>query len=199
MAIEIEWQVNPKLKDGEDGQQRLSPHVVNSEVVDGEKLAELMAKNSTYSRGTVINIIEDMAEKMVELLSEGKTIDIPSLGTFRISVGADAKVALSDATSARKVIVNGINFRPGKEARAAVSKASFRTVARNASIEVPSAESIVPALNAYFDTHDGISRVEFARIFNMKRSSALSRLKELLEMGVIKSTGNARETKYVKG
>ena len=198
MAIDIEWQVNSGDRKQIDGTARITPHIVNSEVIDEQKLAEILGRNSVYTRGMVLSMLSDLSETMATLLREGKTIDIASLGTFNLSVAANTEVTLSDAASARKAKVSGVHFRPSKEFKTSVSKASFCTVARNASTIVPSAESLIPGLTEYFKTHDSITRPKFASLFKLKLPTAFLRLKELINMGVIKSTGNNRGTKYVK-
>lgn len=198
MAIDIEWRVNLGDRDSDDVKSRITPHVVNSEIIDDQKLAEILSKNSTYTRGMVLSMLLDLSETMADLLREGKTIDIPSLGTFRLYVGAATKVTLSGPISAMKAKVNGIHFRPSKEFKDSISTASFCTVARNASTMVPSATSLIPGLTDYFKKHDSITRTEFASLFKLKRPTAFLRIKELINMGVIKSTGNNRGTKYVK-
>lgn len=198
MAIDIEWLVNSKLRKHDETQSRISPHIVNSEVIDDNKLTEILIRHSTYTRGMVEGMLLDLSETMADLLREGKTIEISSLGTFRLSVGARSEVTTASATAERRAKVNGVNFFPSKEFAKSVSKADFRTVARNVSTAVPSAASLVTPLSDYFKTHDSISRTEFAQLFRLKLPTASYRLKELMAMGVIKSIGNNRGTKYVK-
>lgn len=199
MAIEIEWQVKPKDRGNEDITPRMFPRMVKSEIIDEQTLAGIMSNQSQYTRGAVANILEDLSETMAALLREGRTIRIPSLGTFSLSIGTDGEVTASTAPSARKALAKGVNFRPCEELKNSVSTASFRTVARNAATIAPSARSLVPALTEYFKTRDSITRAEFASLFKLKRTTAYLRLKELTDMGIVKNSGNNQRTKYVKG
>lgn len=198
MAIEIEWQVKPTDRGHEETAPRLFPRIANSKVIGEQELAEIIEKETPYTRGMAQAILEDISGIVANLLREGKTIDIPSLGTFRLSVGTDTEVTTSTEISARKAKVKGVNFLPSKELKIAVSSASFRTVARNAAPVAPSIRSIIPTLSEYLDTHDSITRAEFASLFGLKRATACRRLKDLADMGIIKSIGNNREARYTK-
>lgn len=199
MAIDIEWQVKPP-HDGEDeSHQRLFPRIAKSEVIDEDALARIIEKSSPYSRGTVKALLNDIPAIMANLLREGKSISIPALGTFRLSIGTDSEVTQATASPARNVVARGVNFLPSKQFMQSIATPSFHTVARNATPKVPSAEQLFPSLTDYLSTHNSITRAEFASLFNLKRSTACARLKELVAIGVMKEIGCNKETRYVKG
>lgn len=198
MAIDIEWQVKPPHNGKEEGQPQMFPRIANGKVIGEQELAGIMAKNTSYTRGMAKALLDDLSVVMSDLLREGNTIDIPSLGTFRLSLGTDSKVTPSTDAAAQKVAVRGINFRPSKAFMQLVSTPSFRTVARNAVPVVPSAARLLPALSGYLDVHGSITSAEFARIFSLKRSTASLRLQQLIGMGAIKAVGHHRGTRYVK-
>lgn len=191
MAIDIEWQVKPPRKDGGNTTSKMFPRIVNSEVVDENKLANLMSKDGHFSRGNAKNVLTTFGETIARLLAEGKTVNLPYLGSFKLSIGAD--------DTARSVKVKGVNFQPAKELMEIISTPNFHIVARNAAPVVPSASSLVAPLTEYFKSHDSITRTEFASLFKLKRTTACTRLKELQDMEVIKSVGSNRDTRYVKG
>ena len=80
----------------------------------------------------------------------------------------------------------------------AIGTPKFRTVPRNASPAAMTAAQLQSALLEYFETHDSITRSKFQELYKLKRTTACDRLKELQDMGVIKSIGSGRERKYVR-
>lgn len=191
MAIDIEWQVKPPRKDGGNTTSKMFPRIVNSEVIDESKLAKLMAEDGGFTRGHAKDVLTTFGETIVKLLVEGKTVNLPDLGTFKLSIGTDSTNS--------NVRVKGVNFQPCKELLERISTPDFHVVARNAAPVVPTAVDLVSPLSEYFKSHDSITRTEFASLFKLKRTIACTRLKELQDMEVIKSVGSNRDTRYVKG
>lgn len=60
------------------------------------------------------------------------------------------------------------------------------------------ATQLIPFFEEYFKTHDSIIHAEFECMFSLKRTTACSRLKELMAEGVIRAVGSGKETKYIK-
>ena len=54
-------------------------------------LMQLIASHGSLSRGNAKAALDDLAEGMVALLREGKTFDLPQLGSFKLSIGTDAE------------------------------------------------------------------------------------------------------------
>ena len=79
MPINIEWQVNPSVK--KEKKTRLFPRITDSETVGENKLTELIASHGLLSRGNAKMALDDLAEVMSALLREGKTIDLPQIGS----------------------------------------------------------------------------------------------------------------------
>lgn len=197
MAIDIEWQLKPPGRNDNESVSRMFPRIVNSEVVDEDALAQIMSDSDVYTRGQIKGVLTTLGETIARLLSEGKTIDLSELGSFKLSIGTKGTVSRFSTGSACNVEVRGINFHPAKELMDRISKPDFRVVARNAAPIVPSAADIIAPLSEYMEIHGSITRTEFATLFKLKRTTACDRLKELQEMGVIMSVGSNRETKYV--
>lgn len=198
MAIDIEWQAKPALQQGDGDKPKLFPRKANVAVADENLLAKKLAAHSGISTGVALAVLEDMGEIMGELLREGKDVNISSLGRFQLSIGCDEDVYSDTKNSQQKVTVRGVRFQANKELMEVVGEPTFREVARNADIVATSADALIPLLNEYFKTHSHITRAEFESTFNLKRTTAFTRLKELEEMGVIKQEGAGKDTKYIK-
>ena len=196
MAINIEWQVKPPGK--HDSKPQMFPRITDSEIVNEQQLAELVASHGTLSRGNIKTALNDLAEVMAGLLKEGKTISIPSLGSFKLSIGTDSEIPPDSDRRMQSIIVRGVNFQPDQEVLDAIGKPTFLWEPTTGGAIAPTLEQIIPQRLTYFNAHDSITRDEFERIFGLKRTTAYMRLKELKEMGVIQTVGNGRERKYVR-
>ena len=196
MAINIEWQVKPPGK--HDSKPQMFPRITDSEIVNEQQLAELVASHGTLSRGNAKTALNDLAEVMAGLLKEGKTISIPSLGSFKLSIGTDSEIPPDSDRRMQSIIVRGVNFQPDQELLDAIGKPTFLWKPTTGVAIAPTLEQIIPQVLTYFNAHDSITRDEFERIFGLKRTTAYMRLKELKEMGVIQTVGNGRERKYVR-
>lgn len=197
MAIKIEWQVKPPSKGSDESKPQMFPRITDSEVVDGNRLAEMISKRSSLSRGSVIAALNDMADIMAELLREGRTIDIPSLGAFRLSIGTDAEILPDSKRRMYSVAVRGVNFQPDRELMNAIGKPHFTWKAGTGVAVAPTVAQMIPQLDEYFETHDSITRQEFERMFSLRRTTAYYRLKELVENGSMQAVGRGRDAKYV--
>ena len=124
MAINIEWQVNPPSKN--EDKPQMFPRITDSEIVNERQLAELMASLGSLSRGNAKSALGDMAEVMADLLREGKTINIPSLGSFKLSIGTDSEVHPDSDRRMQSIVVRGVNFQPDKELMDAIGKPTFQ-------------------------------------------------------------------------
>ena len=196
MAINIEWQVKPPSKN--EDKPLMFPRITDSEIVNEQQLAELVASHGTLSRGNVKTALNDLAEVMAGLLKEGKTISIPSLGSFKLSIGTDSEIPPDSDRRMQNIIVRGVNFQPDQELLDAIGKPTFLWKPTTGVAIAPTLEQIIPQLLTYFNAHDSITRDEFERIFGLKRTTAYMRLKELVKMGVIVAVGNGRERKYLR-
>ena len=194
MAINIEWQVKPPGK--HDSKPQMFPRITDSEIVNEQQLAELVASHGTLSRGNAKAALNDLAEVMAGLLREGKTINIPSLGSFRLSVGTDSEIRPDSDRRMQSIVVRGVNFQPDQELMDAIGKPTFLWKPTTGVAIAPTADQLIPQLLTYFKTHDSITREDFERTFGLKRTTAYMRLKELVEMGVIQAIGYGRVRKY---
>ena len=185
MAIDIEWQVKPPGKS--DDKPQLFPRIVDSEVVNEHKLAKRIASHGSLSRGNAIAALDDFAEVMADLLREGKTVNIPSLGSFKLSIGTDSEIHSDTDRRMQTIVVRGVNFQP-----------SLQWKSKTGVVIAPTTDQLIPQLITFFKTHDSITREEFERTFGLKRTTAYMRLKEMVKRGVIQAIGNGRERKYVR-
>ena len=84
--------------------------------------------NGVFTRGTVKGVIADMCECLVEMLLEGKKVQLAELGNFWISIGAEGAEDLKKLTESNITAVN-IVFTPGEDFQNLRSRATFNPVA----------------------------------------------------------------------
>ena len=173
------------------------PRITNSDTVGENELAEMIASHGPLSRGNAKMALDDLAEVMSALLREGKTIELPQLGSFKLSIGTDAEIHPDSDRRMKSIVVRGVNFQPAQAFMDAIGKPSFQWRPTTGVAIAPSAAQLFPRLMEYFQTHDSITRAEFEHTFGLKRTTAYSRLKELEDMGVIQAVGNGKETIYI--
>lgn len=196
MAINIEWQIKPPGKS--EGKPQMFPRITDSEIVNEQQLAELISSHGTLSRGNAKAALNDLAEVMADLLRGGKTIHIPLLGSFKLSIGTDSTIHPDSDRRMQSIVVRGVNFQPAQELIDTIGQPAFLWEPTTGVAIAPPADQLIPQLLTYLQTHGSITRDDFERTFGLKRTTAYSRLRELVKMGVIVAVGSGRNTRYVK-
>ena len=87
----------------------------------------IVKHNGIYTRGTVRGVLVDMCECLVEMLLEGKKVELGELGTFWLSLrsqGAETKKAFT----ADNITDINVVFTPGNDFAGLLDKAEFNVV-----------------------------------------------------------------------
>ena len=99
-----------------------------NEVMSFRKFVQHIADHGGYTRGKVKGVLSDMCTCLVEMLLEGKKIQLDELGDFWISLSSDGAESCEKFTANNIKAVN-IVFTPGVDFENLLSKAEFETVA----------------------------------------------------------------------
>lgn len=196
MAINIEWQIKPPHQGGTSGEPKMYPRIIDSKVIDTRLFEKKIAKRKAVSLGVVELVLDEMREVLTDLLREGNTVHISSLGSFKLSIGTDADITPDSSHRMQSITVRGINFQPCDELLESIGKPDFRWRPRQAAPVAATVSQLLPLLNEHFKVHDRITRAEFERLFGLKRTTAYTRLKELVEMEILQEVGSNRTTSY---
>lgn len=98
------------------------------ELMSFSKFVEHIAShNGVFSRGTVRGVIVDMCECLVEMLLEGKKVQMGELGNFWISLSSEGADKLEDFSASNIKAVN-IVFTPGTDFENLLNRAQFNPV-----------------------------------------------------------------------
>ena len=99
-----------------------------SSFVDGkadiEVLTKRMEQNSTVSGADIRAVLYSLTEFVPDLLSEGKTVHIGELGSFRVSISSEGSET-AEEVSASNIRGSKIIFTPGKKFKDMLGKLSF--------------------------------------------------------------------------
>lgn len=99
-----------------------------SEVMTLDGFTKHIADHGGYSRGKVKGIISDMCECLVEMLLEGKKVQLGELGDFWLTLNSEGAES-REAFTAEKIVGINIVFTPGADFDGMLAKATFMPVA----------------------------------------------------------------------
>ena len=121
-------QVNPANRD--EAPKAHARAQVN-EVMTLRDFTKHIAAHGRYSRGKVNGVISDMCACLVEMLLEGKKVQLGDLGDFWITLNSKDAASCQAFTAG---MITGINvvFTPGKDFEGMLGKATFAPVASRA-------------------------------------------------------------------
>ena len=101
------------------------------EVMSFRSFIQHIADHGGYTRGKVKGVLSDMCECLVEMLLEGKKVQLDELGDFWISLSCDGAESCEKFTADNIKAVN-IVFTPGVDFENLIGKAEFSPVASRA-------------------------------------------------------------------
>ena len=61
---------------------------VNAGKIDTRMIAKILAQKSSLTTGDVINVLENLMEEIPRWLSQGYSVSLGELGTFRLSLSS---------------------------------------------------------------------------------------------------------------
>jgi predicted histone-like DNA-binding protein len=93
----------------------------------GKFVKHIADHNGVFTRGTVKGVIADMCECLIEMLLEGKKVQLAELGNFWLSLTSEGAESLKQFTEGNINAVN-IVFTPGEDFENLRSRATFNVV-----------------------------------------------------------------------
>ena len=121
----VYMQANPI---NEEGPVKAYAKAQMSELFTFKKFVQHIANhNGVFTRGTVRGVLVDMCECMVEMLLEGKKVQMGELGDFWISLESRGAASPQDFTADNITGVN-IVFTPGEDFENLRQRAEFNVV-----------------------------------------------------------------------
>lgn len=127
MALQYKIVSTYRPGEGKSGQQLWFPKLSGSEQITLREVARILQSWSTASEADVYLIVKGLVTLIPRLLTDGKTVKLDELGTFRLH----ARVNTSDspeAVTAKNIRELRISFRPDKQIKKQLKNVNFEKV-----------------------------------------------------------------------
>lgn len=109
-----------RFSDGMFGDgERLYPKLVNGQVVDAERIADIIERRTSFTRGDVLGVLSELTAIAEEQIADGNSVKIDGLGVLRPVLGLVEKEKRGEwtdsanrLTTGRNIKLKSVNFRP---------------------------------------------------------------------------------------
>jgi len=181
-----------RFSDGMLGEgERLYPKLVNGGVTGTERIAGMIERRTSFTRGDVVGLLAELADIVEGELASGNSVRIDGLGTLRPVLGLVGKELRGEwtdsanrLTTGRNVRLKTVNFRPdsgllrGIGRDMTLERASNRLGRRQPSTTVEERA----ALARQYLSERGFMRVaDYAALTGLARTTAANELRRLAE------------------
>ncbi len=113
---------------GESTQPTSRPEMVPGSQPRGTKtekeIAEALSKNTTLSRGEAVLVLDELQAVIQNALLDGYSVQMGDWGSFHLTFNCTGTDTEAECTADKITSVN-IRFRPGKQMKEALAKATF--------------------------------------------------------------------------
>ncbi|MFV0268269.1 MAG: HU family DNA-binding protein [Draconibacterium sp.] len=89
-----------------------------------KEIAEALSKNTTLSRGEASLVVDELQAVILNALLDGYSVQMGDWGSFQLTFNCTGTDTEAECTADKITSVN-IRFRPGKQMKEALAKASF--------------------------------------------------------------------------
>ena len=89
-----------------------------------KEIAEALTKNTTLNRGEASMVLDELQAVILSSLLDGYSVQMGDWGSFQLTVSCTGTDTEQECTADKITAVN-IRFRPGKEMKEAIAKATF--------------------------------------------------------------------------
>lgn len=197
MTARYDLYLNPPSEEGKE-ERPLHARIVPYGTISTQRLAEEIAYGTSFTPGDVVGVLEMLALKTADYLSQGYWVNLNGLGIFSISLKC-RPVFRKDEIRSASVHFKQVNFRAGSELR---KRMSGIVLERNPIPPVPSSginmEEANRLLDDYFTSNPFISRTDFSRLSGLPPTAALKVLNHLIGAGQLRRYGVGRTVVYLR-
>jgi len=111
----------------EQAPEKFYVHTVSTGFVDLERLAYLIANQSTVREADCLAVLNAMQHNMLDELAQGKIVQLGTLGNFQVGVRSHGSET-QEEVNATKVRSAHINYRPGKRVKKALKTMDYKLI-----------------------------------------------------------------------
>lgn len=172
---------------------------VSNSLCTKEELYRHMSHHIKYKPEEIEAVVNTLEDVLVELLSEGKTVQVGNIGNLQVTLGVEGMVRDPRDIRSGSVSVAGVSFRPKKKMLTNIqSKSDFERVRYKNHSQEYSYEQLKEEVVAYLKEQGVMKRSDMEKQFNLTRSTAIGRLSQLKKEGIIESiSGDPKHPLYV--
>lgn len=172
---------------------------VSNSLCTKEELYRHMSHHIKFKPEEIEAVMNTLDDVLVELLSEGKTVQMGTIGNVQVTLGVEGKVRDPKDLRADSVSVAGVAFRPRKRLLTKIqSKSDFERVRYKNHSQEYTYDQLKEEVVAYLQEHGKMKRSDLQEHFGLTQSTAVNRLSRLKKEGVIENeSGDPKHPLYV--
>lgn len=183
----------PQLK----GEEKVRYHARS--VVTGktstQDLIHAIAQRSAFKEGVVTGVLVALGQVLRDELTEGKSVQLDGVGTFRISAKSPS-VCDRHEIRAESIELKGVIYKADKKLLKNLSGTKFLRAKHSQCSKEISEMEIDSLLMDYFKEHEYITTKEMQQLCGLSNATALRRLKKRVLEGKLTHPGHLRAPFY---
>lgn len=168
-----------------------------SGVLTTRAIAKRIEHDTSLTAGDVMNVLASLSHIFVDGLGTGQRIYLDGIGSFSLAIEAPAAASPRELR-AEQVRVKGVYYQPDGELKAELSNVEFERTQQKSHSAPLSDEEVKTRLKLFFADHVHLRRTDFQRLCGFTRSTAVRRLKALLDEGFLVREGSLQSPVYLK-
>ena len=192
MAVKFDLHEKPRTNAAEA--VSYIPKLVSAGTVTLKQLCREISSGNSITPGDVKAVVSALCEHMSQHLSDGCTIDLDDLGTFRLSLKSKKPIDyFDDNTAARQLALSRIIFTPKKEFFHRCTPLSYHRVDKpRRKSPVLTDDQILERMAVYMSQvkEQLFTTRDFMHATGIGHTTACKRLKSLVASGRIKRMGH---------
>ncbi|WP_077153535.1 HU family DNA-binding protein [Bacteroides bouchesdurhonensis] len=193
MSALYDFFLTPQPKDS--NKKRYHARLVVRDTMTLEDIAGIIESRSSLRKGDVIGSFIEFANVFKDELSNGNSIHIEGVGSFRIKAESP-EVRSPKEMRAEHIRCAGVVFTPEKELLRKLKATTFEKVRETRRSQELSDIEIDGKLAEFFKDHDYITTRQLCALCGLRKATALRRLQKRVEEGRMTHPGYLRSPFY---
>ena len=185
--------LTPQPKDS--NKTRYHARLVVRDTITLEDIAETIESRSSLRQSDVIGSFIEFANVFKQELSNGNSIHIPGIGSFRIKAESP-EVRSPKEIRAENIHCSGIVFTPEKDLLRELKATTFEKVSETRRSQELSAIEIDGRLAEFFKDNPCITTQQLCSLCGLRKATALRRLQKRVDEGKLTHPGYIRSPFY---
>lgn len=185
--------LTPQPKD--TNKTRYHARLVVRDTMTLDDIAEIIESRGSLRKSDVMGAFIEFANVFEQELSNGNSIHIDGVGSFRIKAESPA-VRSPKEMRAENVRCGGVVFTPEKDLLRRLKATCFQKVSETRRSQEMSDIELDGKLAEFFKDHDCITTLQFCSLCGLRKSTALRRLQKRVGEGKMSHPGYTQSPFY---